>query len=75
MPTPPNEHQSLEQEKRAELRGQIAVCWQELENGSPHHTRRELLEWQIKEREKRLAEVEARIVKLYRDERTRVGDH
>jgi DNA repair exonuclease SbcCD ATPase subunit len=60
MPRLLNERQSLEQE-RAELPRQIAACWQELENGSPHRARRELLEWQIRKAEKRLAEVEVRL--------------
>jgi len=59
MPRPLNEHQSLEHE-RAEIPSQIAAYLQELENGRPHKARRERLEWQIREREKWLAEVEAR---------------
>jgi hypothetical protein len=62
MPRPFNERQSLEQE-RTEIPGQIAAYRQELENGRPHKARRERLEWQIREREKRLAEVEARLGK------------
>jgi hypothetical protein len=60
MPRPLNTRQSLEQE-RDEIPRQIAAYRQELENGSPHKARRERLEWQIGEREKRLAEVEARL--------------
>jgi len=44
MPRPLNERQSLEQE-RAEIPGQTAAYRQELENGRPHKTRRERLEW------------------------------
>jgi hypothetical protein len=43
---------------------QSAAYWQELENGSPHRARREILEWQIRKAEKRLAEVEAGLAKL-----------
>jgi hypothetical protein len=50
----------LEQE-RAELPGQIAAYRQELENGRPPKARRERLDWQIPEREKRFADVEARL--------------
>lgn len=63
MPRPLNEPQSLEQE-RAELPEQIAPYRQELENGRPHKARRERLEWQIREREKRLAEVWARLAAI-----------
>jgi hypothetical protein len=63
MPRPLNERQSLEQE-RAEIPAQIAAYRQELENGRPSKARRERLEWQIKEREKRLAEVEARLAAM-----------
>jgi hypothetical protein len=45
-------------------RGQIAVCWQELENGSPRRPRRELLEWQIRKAEKRLAEIGTRLAAI-----------
>jgi hypothetical protein len=41
--------------------GQIAAYRQELKNGRPHKARRERLEWHIREREKRLVEVEARL--------------
>jgi hypothetical protein len=61
MPRPFNERQSLEQE-RAEISGQIAAYRQELENASYlSRARRERLDWQIREREKRLAEVETRL--------------
>ena len=56
MPRPLNERQSLEQE-RAEIPSQIAAYRQELGNGRPTKARREGLEWQIREREKRLAEM------------------
>jgi septal ring factor EnvC (AmiA/AmiB activator) len=52
----------MEQEL-AEIPGQIAAYRNELENGRPHRARRERLEWQIREREKRLAEVEARLAR------------
>ena len=60
MPRPFNERKSLEQEM-AELPGQIAAYWNELENGSSRPARRERLEWQIRERENRLADVRARL--------------
>jgi chromosome segregation ATPase len=63
MPAPNDERQSLGQEL-AEIPGQIAAYRQELENGRPHKARRERLEWQIREREKRLAEIEARLAAL-----------
>jgi hypothetical protein len=63
MPRPLNERKSLEQE-RAELSCQIAAYWNELENGSPRPTRRERLEWQIRERENRLADVRARLAAI-----------
>jgi hypothetical protein len=63
VPRPLNERQSLEQE-RAEIPGQIAAYRQELENGRPHKARRERLEWQIRERSKRLVDVTARLAKL-----------
>jgi chromosome segregation ATPase len=63
MPRPLNERQSLEQE-RAEIPAQIAAYRQELENGRPHKTRRERLEWQIRERDKRLAEIERRLAAI-----------
>jgi len=63
MPAPTNERQSLETEL-AEIRGQIAAYWEELESGSPRRTRREQLEWQIREREQRLADVRARLAAI-----------
>jgi hypothetical protein len=63
MPRPRNERQALEEE-RAEIPAQIPVYRQELENGRPHKARRERLEWQLKECEKRLAEIEARLAAM-----------
>ena len=62
MPRPLNERQSLEQE-RAEIPGQIAAHRQDVENGRQRKARREELEWQIRERVKRLADLEARLEK------------
>ncbi len=59
MPRPRNERQALETEM-AEILAQVAAYWQELERGSPRRTRREQLEWQIREREKRPAETRAK---------------
>jgi len=64
LPRPFNQRQSLERELREDPPAQLAAYRQELENGSPHKVRRERLEWQIREREKRLAEVEARLAKV-----------
>jgi hypothetical protein len=63
VPRPFNERQSLEQEG-AEIPGQTAAYRQELENGRPSKARGERLECQIREREKRLAEVEARLAAM-----------
>jgi chromosome segregation ATPase len=63
MPRPRNERQELEQEL-AEIPGQIAAYRSELENGRPHKARRERLEWQIREREKRLADVRSRLMAI-----------
>jgi hypothetical protein len=63
MPRPFNERQSLEHE-RAEITRQIAAYHQELENGRPPKSRRERLEWQIRERGKRLAEIERRLAAI-----------
>ena len=63
MPTPPNERRSLKAEL-AEIPRQIAAYWTELENGSPRRARREQLEWMIQERERRLADVRARLTAL-----------
>ena len=60
MLKPLNERQSLEQEL-VEIAVQIAAQRQELENDRPYKARRERLEWQIHEREQRLAEVRARL--------------
>ena len=67
MPRPRNERQALEEEL-AEIPGQITAYRQEMENGRPHKARRERLEWQIREREERLAEVEARLVAMKAEE-------
>ena len=63
VPRPRNERQALEEEL-AEIRGQIAAYWEELESRSPRRSRREQLEWQIREREKRLADVRARLAAI-----------
>jgi len=68
MPQPLSERQSLKAEL-AEIPRQIAAYRNELENGSPKRARRERLEWQIREREKRLAEVEARLEKVSAERR------
>jgi hypothetical protein len=61
MPAPTNERQSLERE-RAELPSQIAAYESELEATPPgHKARREMLGWQLRRAQKRLAEVEARL--------------
>jgi hypothetical protein len=66
MPRPFNERQALEEEL-AEIPGQIAAYRQELKNGNPHKARRDRLEWQIREREKRLVEVERRLAAIRTD--------
>jgi len=43
------------EEELAEIPGQIAAYRQEIENGRPPKARRERQEWQIREREQRLA--------------------
>ena len=63
MPTPPDEGRSLKAEL-VEISRQIAAYWTELENGSPRRARREQLEWLIREREKRLADVRARLAAI-----------
>lgn len=63
MPTPPDERRALKAEL-AEIPRQVAAYWNELENGSPHRARREQLEWRIREREKRLADVRARLAAI-----------
>jgi len=52
MPRPLNERHFFEQEL-AEIPGQVAAYRQGLENGRATKARRERLEWQIREREKR----------------------
>jgi len=58
-----SERQSLALEL-AEIPGQIAAYWTELENGSPRRARRERLEWHIREGEKRLADVRKRLAAI-----------
>lgn len=69
MPRPFNERQSLEKE-RSELPGQIAAYQQELADTPPmpeFKARRERLAWQVRERQKRLADVTAKLATI-RDE-------
>jgi uncharacterized lipoprotein YddW (UPF0748 family) len=64
MPRPLNEQQSLEQE-REELPAQLAAYRQELENAPViSRTRREWLEWQIQQVQKRMVEIERRLAKV-----------
>ena len=64
MPRPLNERQSLEQE-REELPAQLAAYRQELENAPViSKTRRERLEWQIQQVQKRMVEIERRLAKV-----------
>jgi hypothetical protein len=66
MPRPFNERQALEKE-RSELPGQIAAYRQELADTPTipeFKARRERMEWQIREREKRLVAVTARLAAL-----------
>jgi hypothetical protein len=71
MPRPFGEHQSLEHE-RAEIPGQIAAYLRDLADTPAHDKmRREMREWQIREREKRLAE--AFIAMIARRRSTRQG--
>ena len=64
MPRPVDERQSLEQE-RAELPAQITSYQLDLAaTNAEDKTRREMLEWQIRRAQKRLAEVEARLVAM-----------
>jgi hypothetical protein len=51
----------------AELHGQIAAYWNELEHWSLRRVRREWLEWSIREREKRLAEIKERLAAIRRE--------
>jgi hypothetical protein len=61
MPRPRNERQALEEE-HAEIPGRITAYQRELDATPVHDkTRREMREWQIREREKGLAEVERRL--------------
>jgi hypothetical protein len=61
MPTPTNERQALEREGD-ELPGQLAGYQRELDaTPKEQRERRELLAWQIRRVEKRMAEVEARL--------------
>jgi hypothetical protein len=70
MPRPMNERQALEEE-RAEIPGQIVAHRRELA-ATPTTTefkaRRERLDWQIREREKRLAEIAARLAAMRAEE-------
>jgi len=63
VPKPLTERQALEAEI-AEILAQTAAYRSELESGSPHRVRRERLEWSIREREKRLADVRARLAAI-----------
>jgi hypothetical protein len=63
MPRPRNARRSLEQEL-AELRGQIAAHKNELAITAVNKTRRDRLERQIRDRERRLAEGQARLAAL-----------
>ncbi len=63
MPRPLNERQSLEME-RDELLGQVAAYRHELENAPViRRARREWLEWQIRNVQKRMVEIERRLAK------------
>jgi hypothetical protein len=66
MPRPLNERESLEEE-RAELPGLIATYQRELAETAITKTRREFLDWQIRNAQNRLAYVEARLATI-RDE-------
>ncbi len=60
MAAPHNERQALERE-RGELPGQLATFQSELEaTGLEQKTRREMLTWQIRRLQKRMAEIDAR---------------
>jgi chromosome segregation ATPase len=64
MPAPTNERQALERE-RAELPGQISAHQAELAaTPATNKARVERLAWQIREREKRLADVRKRLAAL-----------
>jgi len=61
MPRPRNERQALEQE-RAELPSKLATFQAELTaTPAENKVRREMLEWQIRRAQKRMAGVEARL--------------
>ncbi len=71
MPTPPNERQALEQEL-AELPSQIAVHLRELTEipeASKDRAHREWLAWQVRNLEKRLADVRARLAAIHKAKR------
>ncbi len=66
MPAPSNERQALEQEL-AELPSQIAVYLRELTEtpeGIKHRAGREWLAWQVRNLEKRLADVRTRLAAI-----------
>jgi hypothetical protein len=66
MPTPPNERRSLEQEL-AELPGQIATYRQKLADTPTlpeFKARRERLDWQARNCQKRLASIRARLAAI-----------
>ena len=61
MPAPTNEWHALERE-RGELPDQIAAYQRELATTpAENKTRREMLEWQIRRDQKRMAEIGARL--------------
>jgi chromosome segregation ATPase len=64
MPTPRSERRKLEQEL-AELRGQIAALENELAITVTPKIRRERLDRQIRECERRMIEVQARLAALW----------
>ena len=68
MPRPRNERQALEEE-RAELPALIAHYRHELTaTPAEDKTRREMLDWQIRWAQKRLAEVAARLAAMRAEE-------
>jgi hypothetical protein len=67
MPRPTNERQSLEHELREELPAHLAAYQQELAGGSADKTRRDWLEWQLRQTENRLAAVKARLAAIRAD--------
>jgi len=64
MPRPTNKRQSLEHELREELPALLAAYQQELAGGLADKTRREWLEWHIRQVQKRMADLEARLAKV-----------